>query len=128
MANIGAYTFKSVSGIVEPAGMQLQDISRPGTDGSAWREEGTKAPLCRLETMSDHEDIADSQAAFAGYKMMEGQLVAVLTTAGDAYVNVLIHSVRAIRRKPVGAIVGGLNVSNGDEGVIQTAEWTVQQN
>lgn len=122
MASIGGRTVLRLKGIIEPAtGEKLQDITRPGVDGVAYRKVGKRASRTQLTTIVDLAS-GNVETEIDEYKALEGTLVTIVDEAGITWSNVAVLMVRPLPIRRVASSVGGINGGTR----ILTCQWVVQ--
>ena len=62
-------------------------------------------------------DLSSNQIAIAGRKA---------DAHGISHANYIVHSVEKVRQKKAETIVGGLNVTAGNDGTLLTCQWLLQ--
>jgi hypothetical protein len=104
--SIGGYPFISLEGDLNPSGMKLEPITRPGVDGVAYRETAQHPDPTELVSFYDALDWDDADGAIANYKAMQGTSQTIVMR-GKTYSNYWILDVAKFRRKAVVGAVGG---------------------
>jgi len=123
---VGTQEVAFLWGAVQTARMQLRDISRPGTDGHGYAQDGQKAPISELRTMTDCDSAADAETLYAAYLAMVGDDPVTITYAnGQTVANVmLLDCVRWKQPQEVVNPVGSTLVTDGTR--LLWARWLVQ--
>jgi hypothetical protein len=123
MASIGGQTVLRLVGQLEPGdGENVQDITRAGVDGRAYRKTGKRAPPAQVTTVVDLGGSAAVKAALAAYKALQGTLVTVVTESSGTYTNVMVKSVREVDTKRVMSAVGGTTAGTR----LLACQWVLQ--
>jgi hypothetical protein len=52
MRSIGAFTFLTLNGEIDPPGPQVEAVQRPGVNGTMWRYLGSKGQPFQIETVA----------------------------------------------------------------------------
>ena len=96
MANptIGGYEMISIQGRPAHLGESVEEITRPGADGHAWKYQGLRSEQRQLTTVSDFASAGAARAEMAGYAALKGQLVTIVDDFGQTYTDVMILDVR----------------------------------
>lgn len=123
MPSIGSNNFVTLHGQIEPLGLQVESITRPGVDGHAFRRIGKRAEPSVLTGLLDVVDAAAVTAALAAYRATQGTIVTVVDGRGVTTNNVVVVMVKVIETRPVGVTSGGLNATPA---FIIRSEWTLQ--
>lgn len=120
MDAIGSESFVFVTGQLDRPGKTYRDITRPGTDGVGFSEEGVRGKVTELRCGRDYANVAAAEAAIDAYKALHGTVVAISqygvnrgVVSGDDGIHWLILNVEEIpqSRHTAGVATGG--VANG---------------
>ena len=123
MASIGGESVLRMIGQIEPgSGEMLQNITRPGVDGTAYRKVGKRGAPFQITTVVDLGSDAAVKAAVSTYKGLQGTLVTLVTENSGTYTNVAVLAVREVGTRMVLTPVGG--VSGGSH--LLTCQWVLQ--
>ncbi len=123
MSSIGGRTVLDMTGTLEPAtGEGLQDISRPGVDGTAYRKTGKRASRSQITTLVDLGSSGGVDSEIAAYKALQGTLVTVVDAAGISWTNVAVLRVNVLPYKHTIQAVGGVNGGS----YLLRCQWVVQ--
>ena len=110
MASIGGRSVLRLTGNLEPAtGERLQDITRAGVDGVAYRKVGKRAGRTQVTTLVDLGSSSAVNSEMEAYKALQGTLVTVVTESGGTYSNVAVLSVVQLPVQRTLSAVGGIN-------------------
>jgi len=119
--SLGAQSFITFSGRVQPRAEESEEISREGEDGHEYRTIGTRSKPTQHRTERDVADAAAAETLEDAYRAMKS--TAVTLTYPDQrdrtvfVVDVQIERVRT-EEAPAGGVAGGA--------VIVSAVWTLQ--
>lgn len=120
MASIGGLSVITLRGGINPGtGEQLQDITRPGVDGIAYRKVGKRGRPFTMESVVDVANAAAVTTAIANYKALQGTLVTVVENNGQTWTNVAVLNVRPAEPQKV------LTATTGSDYLLR-ATWTLQ--
>lgn len=122
--NIGGYDCVQLIGDLAPEGELVEEITRKGVDGRAWRQLSQKGATTQLSGLIDCDGIVDADETMSGLMSLQGTVVSIiLYRAGTSleYDNFLIETMGGFRRVTVGSPVGGTSAGN----VILTFSCTV---
>jgi hypothetical protein len=119
------YDFVSLKGEVNPGtGQQLQELTRSGVDGVAFRRVGRRGYPFRMYSVRDVVNEVAAQDLIHYYKEMQGQIINITDELGNDWYNVIVLNVRMQQPKYATAISGGL--AGVSSGLIVRADWTLQ--
>lgn len=112
MASIGAYTVIDVQGGINPGtGDQLEEITRPGVNGVAYRKLGKRGLPFQLRVLVDAANAAGARTKIINFKAMQGTSVTIVDNDGNSWPNAVALNVRHLRTQKienaVGAVDGG---------------------
>jgi hypothetical protein len=103
---IGDAIFIRLDGNIDPPGMQVEDITRPGVSGRAYRQDNVRGDEFELQGIVDTDDPID---LLASYKEMQGSIVSI-QHLGGLYTNYLVKMVKSVEAPTFVALpVGGIN-------------------
>ena len=108
MANpsVGSVTFLRMAGEDPlPPALAVEDITRAGIDGQAFRTVGKRAPVV---TVTCEVDTAAPATLMASVLALRGTLVTVVNGDGNSYSNVMVLDVSKPVARPIKSAVGGL--------------------
>ena len=101
-------------GQVQPLGLQLEDVTRPGVDGHAYRRVARHGPPFELVA---HLDVDDNAAADATFRAMvaayQGRAVTVVDDMGTSHAGLMCLGVRRVDAFRVLSAVGGISAGKG---------------
>lgn len=123
MASIGNIYFLAIRGRVAKPGMAVEEITRPGVDGHAFKQIGKRAAISTLITLYDGISAADAELHISYSANLKGTIVTVVYNDGTNDQNVQVLEVEPVQVKRVATAVGGLNNGNW----LVTLRWTVQK-
>lgn len=127
MPAIGARSFIDLRGAVEQFGETLQDITRPGQDGVAFRKVGERGPVFEMVSIVDTTNAAAAQALYEDYKGDQGSIVNITDDKAVSHSNYAVLDVRVASIKYTSMIVGDtVNVTSGDAAHLLTCVWTLR--
>jgi len=123
MASIGGRTVLRLTGNLEPGtGERLQDITRAGVDGVAYRKVGKGAGRTQITTLVDLGSSSAVNSEIEAYKALQGTLVTIVTENGGSYTNVAVLNVTSLPVQKTISAVGGVN---GGTHLLR-CQWVVQ--
>lgn len=112
-SKIGNYQYITLIGALNPGGESLQEITRPGVDGHAWRKAGKRGPVFQLMAVKDVSTAADVTTLVDGMKGLQAaDPVTIYDDQGNYMTNAKILQVDHVRTQYVATPVGGVNVGN----------------
>jgi hypothetical protein len=123
MPSIGGYEFITLSAAILSATSEAVDISRPGVDGQAYREDAYRSPVTIHESVADFTTMELAEADIAAYEEMQSTFQTVIDDWGATHANVWVRRVLIVQKKTAGLAVGGL--SGGS--FIVRARWELQK-
>jgi len=122
---ISGYSFVTFTGELVPSGgITLEEITRPGVVGVAYRQVGKRGDPFTVQTLVDVASAASAQTLIRGYKALQGTVVPVIDGIGNAWPYVLVMGVRPNQPKYAAAMQGGL--SGSWTGYLIECTWTLQ--
>lgn len=125
MPGIGAYNFVTLKGEINPgSGHQMEEITRPGVDGVAFRRIGRRGFPFKVQSMVDVATDSAAAALLSSYKALQGTVVSLTDETGQVWNNIVVLNVRPAGRKYVVAKSGGLDA--GQTGYLVRCEWMLQ--
>lgn len=125
MASIGGYSFITLEGGLNPgSGEQLEEITRPGVDGVAYRRIGRRGVPFRMQSLADVANAANAHSLILNYKALQGGLVTLVDETGQSWFNVMVLRVQCSQPKYVTGMSGGL--TGGQTGYLVSADWLLQ--
>lgn len=123
MPAINSIPFISLRGLVQPITMALEDISRPGVDGQAFRQMALRSPPFEMLGVVDCDDFAAARSLIQNLGELQGGTVSVTDDFGSTFDNVMLLRVAPEQTRPALIAVGG--VSSG-KGAILTVRLQMQ--
>jgi hypothetical protein len=125
MPSIGGFEFITLKGEIDLGnGMQVEDVSRPGVNGVAFRLLQRRGEPFRLASTVDVANLAAANTLLLDYKEMQGTLQDVEDEHGTVWSNLMVLSVRTRQRQYTVGKSGGLVV--GNTGYLVLADWVLQ--
>lgn len=103
-----SFDWITLKGEGELLGMALEDVSRPGVKGHAYREDAKRAEPFWMTGSADYASLALANLAYADLKASVGKPATVLDDYGVTWLNLMLLRVDCIRKIPVRNAVGGL--------------------
>jgi hypothetical protein len=112
-ANAGVFDFISLRGPVNRIRQTLQEITRPGVDGHAYRLTGRRGDPFEMTAIRDFDREVDGssaalQAQIVSLQQACGTLATVLDDFGNSYSSVMILDVQLVDQKPATKSAGGM--------------------
>jgi len=124
MSSIGGHTLYIISGRLHPLAPVLETITRPGVDGVAFRDIGTRSRPQRIVTLADFDTAAAARTAMAAYHALRGTIATVVDETGVSW-PVAVLDVETPELRTYGACAGGLgSAASGRTGL--AAVWLLQ--
>lgn len=118
------YAFITLRGQVQPLRLMVEDITRPGVNGHAFREMARHGDPFELTGVTDVNSLADAKTAFdAMVSAWSGRLVNVVDDLGATHANLMCLNVERVESFKLLRAVGG--VSN-DKGAMLIVRVTLQ--
>lgn len=105
--SIGSESFVYVRGPITGLQQSMADITRPGVNGSAFKDMGTHAGDCELAAGRDYASWSAANTSFATYEGLIGTVVSIVQ-GGQTKSNMLLMNVRRGSQQNMAAAVGGL--------------------
>lgn len=118
------YSFITLKGEVQPIGLMLEDITRPGVNGHAFREQALHAvpfDLLGVRDVNDLNAVATTMSAMI--TAYQGKIVTVVDDMGTSHANLVCLRVERVSAQKLLAAVGG--VSSG-KGALLVVRFTLQ--
>jgi hypothetical protein len=110
--SIGGITLISLTnGDLDPAGTTVEDITRPGLDGVAYRQLGSRGEVTQLTAIVDCLGSSAADAMLSSLKGLQGTIVSIVMR-GLTYNNFLVVNFMPVSRHIVGSPVGGVCSGN----------------
>jgi len=123
--SIGGNNMLDLTGAVVPAtGQTVEDITRAGVDGTAYRQIGKRGPPFTMTSLVDVQTTAAAATLDGTYKALQGTLVTVVDCVGNSWSNVAVLDVSPIRIQAVTCATAGKSGAN--PGCLVSATWTLQ--
>jgi hypothetical protein len=109
--SIGGITVIALKeGDLDPAGITVEDITRPGLDGVAYRQLGTRGETTQLTAIVDCLGPSGADAMLSAMKGLQGTIVTIIMR-GMTYNNFLVVNFTPISRH---ACIGLGGVTDGN--------------
>ena len=122
--SIGAYSFISMIGAgLGPAAETVEDISRTGLDGHAYRKTGKRSEPVQMQSLVDVADAAAAKALIDNYLGIQATLVNVTDAQGNQRTNVCVLRVGDFR---VSEFKTGVGMTSDSNTLLVRAVWTLQ--
>ena len=102
--------------------MALENVSRPGINGTAWSQTGLTSEETLAVSEVDRTNVAAVTTALAAYAAMVGTKQTVITGIGRTVTNVMVLDVRVLSAKRVETAVGGTTAGN----YLLRCQWRLQ--
>ena len=112
MPSIGGITVITIKGGLTPPGESVEEITRPGHDGHAYKRFGERAPRAELTSIRDVDAVAGVAAHILACVALKGTLITVIDDVGVTMNNVMVIEVETVRSREVGTPVGGVTAGN----------------
>ena len=117
---IGAFQFITKKGPAPiPPAQTVVEITRPGVDSQAYRQQGKRAPVV---TWMTEVDTNSPQALLNSYRALQATEVTVVDDDGASFTNVMVLSVIPVSKKKVVNPVGGISAGSW----IMAVQWRLQ--
>lgn len=125
MPSIAGLSMISMQGELSPQRtLDLQEITRPGVDGVAYRAVGLRGRPFRVKTVADCDTPNEAFALVQSYLSLQAQSVTMIDSAGITWADILVLQVMPQQPKRVQGKVGGLSYSS--TGWVVSCDWTLQ--
>jgi len=105
------FEFIALSGTVQKPGPVLEDLSRPGVNGTALRDLGMRGQPFELIGFRDFDDAFDADEFFAGLQAAARDTVILTDDFNMIYGSVALLSVMRIDQRKIASVVGGLSLA-----------------
>ena len=126
-ATIGGQSVLTFLGAVDGLlGQTLEEITRAGVDGHAFRRLGLRADPFQIDTVVDLEDAEAAEDEYAAYKALQGTLVSLVEPDATEHADLAVLRVTIVSRQAIATSVGGVNLDAGDAGTLLRCRWTLQ--
>jgi hypothetical protein len=126
--NGGTFPFISISGEFKRSGQTLEDITRKGTDGQAFRLTGQRGEMFDVEATVDLTDYPTAQSLWDSLIALRGSIVTIVDDFGQSFDQIIVHNVGRPKQRPGLSAVGGVNSNSpvGQARSISTFRLTLQ--
>ena len=114
---IGAQTFDTMRGTIQPAAESVEELVRPGRDHEVVRLPGERAPLTGLTTVRIVADQATAKTLIDTYRALTGTSVTIYDAGANQFDNCMIYDVTATKRAVI---------HDGSQKVWVAARWLVK--
>jgi hypothetical protein len=104
----GPYTFITLKGEIQSVARTVDDITRPGVDGHAYRENGKRGRIFEMFGLRDYLNHAAALAEYLNLQALQGQIVAVTDDRGGSAAAVMVLEVERLALEPMIKTAGGL--------------------
>lgn len=122
---ISTEPFISLEGDLDPDGLMVEEITRPGVAGVAFRELAKRGSPSRLVGTVAVASSTVADLLMTTYKSFQGTLVSI-TLREVVRTNYIVLDVRILDRFEVATPVGGPVSGLGPTAWMVVSEWTVQ--
>ncbi len=107
------YTFISLQGATQRLGQRLEEITRDGVDGHAYRKQGKRGMPFQMIGVMDCDTLSGATTTYNALKGIEGSIVSVIDDVGDSLSGVALLSVEKQSIRKVLSGVGGVSSLHG---------------
>lgn len=104
----GPFTFITLKGEIQSLAKVVDDVTRPGVDGHAYRENAKRGRIYEMVGLRDYLDNAAAVAEYADLMALQGTIVTVIDDRGATAQNVMVLEVERLALEPMLKSVGGL--------------------
>jgi len=94
-------------------GTQVETIVRPGVDGVAFRDLGSRGDPFDALAVVDCDNAAAAPALAVTLKALQGTLIEAEDDHGQTYTNLMLLQVRVLARRAIKTAVGGVSSTKG---------------
>lgn len=130
-ANVDYFAAIMPEGKHQAAVQQLEDITRPGTDGHSFRRTPARAEPFQVVMLFTSDGDTELRNLTANLQRLQGEIVKWTNARGQTYENLACLSVRVIKQHAPPLIVGGVDADTGDADPthdrLLIMEFTLQQ-
>lgn len=109
MPSINSIPFISLRGLVQPVMMAMEDVSRPGVDGHAYRHMALRSPPFEMLGIVDCDDFPAARSLIETLSELQGFTVTVVDDFGTTFSNVMVLRVEPDQIRPALVAVGGVS-------------------
>ncbi len=117
------YEFLSLRGEVQTPGQIVEDITRPGVDGHAWRRAGLRGRPFDLVGERDVSNASAAKSDMLAMQSMRGRVVTLYDENGSYYGEVTCLDVEKLGEKRIAGAIGGIT-SNAT--ILLSVRFTLQ--
>lgn len=107
-AQIGGLQFLRIDPVTTAPGEEVENITRPGVDGVAYRKLGKRAVGQRLMALVDVADIAARLTLIQSASALRGTLITMYDNFGQAWTKMLVVRAEEHKTEPVRGAIGGI--------------------
>jgi len=108
------HTFVSLKGQVQGCEMMLEEITRKGVDGNAFRQLAKHGEPFQLDGRRDCNNNADAGAVFTAMQQAyQGKVVTVVDDLGKTHANLVCLAVNRVDSFTLARAVGGVSTGKG---------------
>lgn len=126
MPSIGSEDFISIDWDRSQLGMSVIDITRPGTNGHAFREQGQKSRTTRAITSANYSSNNAMKSTFDTFKSLyQGDFRDIEDDFGTTFDAVMIVDVQVLEEVYVETVSGGAPDVDGK--YLQTLQWMLRE-
>jgi len=124
MPSIGSIELLTLSGAVNPGtGEQVEEITRPGVDGVAFRRIGKRGIPFRMQSVTDVSSSYNAQNHINACKALQGTVIDIEDATGRTWSNYIVLRAQPTNTQKVTGASGGLTSSPA---YLITIAWTLQ--
>ena len=130
MSSIGEHRFLQLTGAINPGGgEQLEDITRPGIDGVAWRRIGKRGIPFQLRSVVNLSSADKVQTQLISYQQTQGQIVNIVDQHALSWDGYLV--LRVLHRRTQALLSAttdnhGRTKPNTQQSYLLTVDWLLQ--
>ena len=105
-----SYGFIAMRGMPQLGGQNIEEISRPGVDGAAYRLNGMRAEPFEVVGVVDVNDVSAAAVLMSNLHSLQGRIVSYYDGFGD-YFEVMVLRVSRLAQRRLIAAAGGRSVA-----------------
>lgn len=105
------YQFVTLKGHWKPLAEVLEEITRPGQHGQAYRRTGRRADPYEMIGIVDCNSMVAARLLYVELTSLQGELVDLVDDYGTPVSNVAVLKVERVSQRPILAAVGGVSAS-----------------
>lgn len=104
-------TFVTVNVEIRPPTLQVEDITRPGVDGKAFKRVAVQGGEFVVSGWIDLVDTSTMTVMVGTIKGFVGKLLTIDDSFGVSHTMIVCKALRSLVRSPAAVVVGGLNAN-----------------